>query len=111
MIAFFRHRFTIYILSSFLLLGFFLKASSCFGCKWYNLVCELEEKQPLEDEESTKDDKSGRAIKKTWDISSAHPHQTFSNISIVNEAHNRVYLLSIVNAPLLSVLSEPPELG
>ncbi|SOD15050.1 hypothetical protein [Pedobacter xixiisoli] len=111
MIAFFRHRFTIYFLSSFLFLGFFLKANSFFGCKWSNIVCELEEQQPSEDEKGAKEDKSGRTIKKTWDISSPNPNQPYSKEPIINEAHNRVYLLAIITEPLIAILSEPPELA
>ncbi len=94
-----------------MLLGFFLKANSFFGCKWSNLVCELEEKQPLEDEKGSKEDKSGRTIKKTWDFSSPSPYPPYAKEPIINEAHNRVYLLAIITAPLIAILSEPPELG
>lgn len=106
----FRNRFIVYFLSSFLFLGFFLKANSFFGCKWYNLVCELEEKQPLEDEEGAKEDKSGRTIKKTWDLSSPNTHQTYSKHHTASEAHNRVYLMAIIAEPLIAILSEPPEI-
>lgn len=110
MIAFFRHRFTIYILSSFLFLGFFLKANSFLGCKWSVLICEMEDKQSSEEDKGTKED-SGRTAKKTWDYSSPNLYQTYSKEPLVSEAHDRVYLLAIINEPLISILSEPPELS
>jgi len=109
MMAFLRHRFIICFLSSFLLLGFVLKANSVFGCKWSNLVCELEEKQPLEDDNGPKEDQSVRFTKKLW--ASSSPHQLYTKVLITSEAHQRIYLMSVITPPLIAILSEPPEQG
>ena len=71
----------------------------------------MEDKQSSEEDKGAKDDKSGRTAKKTWDCSSPNPHQTYSKEPFVSEAHDRVYLLAIINEPLISILSEPPELS
>lgn len=65
----------------------------------------------MEDEKGAKEDKSGRTIKKTWDLSSPNANQSYSKVPMVSESHDRVYLLAIITAPLIAVLSEPPELG
>lgn len=110
MMSFFRNRFTVFLISTFLLLGFFIKASNHYGCKWNNLTCEAEEKQLAEEEKCSKEEKSSRSVKKNWDYSSTPFHlSTKLCATMAQEAHNRVYLLALISKPLIPIHCEPPN--
>ncbi|MCK7555820.1 hypothetical protein MKQ70_12650 [Chitinophaga sedimenti] len=106
--AFFRHSIIVYLFSIALCAGFGLRAGLCVAGKWCMASIEMEDKFAAEKDKSAKEDKSGRPDKKMmyYDVPGAHP---FSHLRTATEAHNRVYLLAIITAPLIPVPIEPPE--
>lgn len=109
MVRVFRQRFVAFIFCAGLLIGFGLKLGISTQKKFSLIVKTFEGDQPTEEEKSEKDEKSSRVFKNLifFELLSHHSPSTIAPFSIT--AHCRVYLLTTVTEPLITVPVEPPE--
>ncbi|RZK79283.1 MAG: hypothetical protein EOO92_09590 [Pedobacter sp.] len=109
MIAVFRHKFAVCLISSVLFLAFGLKTTLAIGSKWSSVYLALEDEAPSEEDQNAKEEKTNRTAKKMWYFEMPEIKQTSTKDPIAWEAHNKVYLLAIISEPHIAIPTEPPE--
>ncbi|WP_129715458.1 hypothetical protein [Pedobacter sp. SYP-B3415] len=94
-----------------LFIGFGLKAATSMKSKFSCIVKTFEGEQPTEEEKNTKDEKSGRGMKKQLFCEHPEMNRLAFKEAMSLRPHDRVYLSAAVTKPLIAIPTEPPELG